>query len=181
MMRRVYLSGGLVVAVIVSPPGPVQAQEVSTMGYVAGGPETNGFSAAAGVRVDLFGTWGGYVRAALRGMTNVCESSLPPSCNYPEGETYEVALGVTYPISNGRWLWLLSAGGGVLSWQHELDPFLDLSLDGRRRLGDRVSLVAGLSGVFAPRVERERSGDDAIVRRRSVIFPNVVIGVGLRL
>jgi hypothetical protein len=69
----------------------------------------------------------------------------------------------------------------VLSWQGELDPFVDLAADLRRALGQRLSLLLGIHVVGAPNVERERHGNDPIVSRKTVSFPNVLVGLNCRI
>jgi hypothetical protein len=157
------------------------AQDVATTFYVGAGPEAVAVNVALGLRADVFGVWGGYARAALRGAANLCEESLPPRCTYPEGEAYEFAGGLTYPRRGELWLMLLSAGGGVLSWQHELDPFVDVTFDLRRSLTGPHSLMLGVSGVYAPNVERKPNGLNAIVSEKNVFFVNVTLGHSLVL
>jgi hypothetical protein len=158
---------------------PLPGQAFSTSFYVSAGPEANGFSAATGLRVELLRTWGAYARAGLRGVTNVCESSLPPTCNYPEGGTREYAMGVMRAFGGNPWHGYLGLGGGLLSWQRERDPFVDLTAEVRRTLSQRTSIVLGINAVVAPGVERERHGNDAIVPRRNVVFPNGTLGLAV--
>jgi hypothetical protein len=169
-------------AVLVLASGDLEAQALETTAYLGMGPETNGFSAALGARVDVVGVaLGGYIRAGLRGATNVCETSLPPVCSYPEGASYEFAAGLTFPAEGERWLLLMGAGGGVLSWQDGLDPFVDVTLEARRRLNGSLSLVLGVDAIYAPSVERRRNGNEAIVPKRSVFLPVVLAGIALGL
>jgi hypothetical protein len=175
------VSGWLVVAPIVLMSPALEAQEVATTVYLGGAPAPNGVTAALGARVDVFGAWGAYARAGLRGAANVCETSLPPTCDYPEGESYEFAAGLTYPAEGKGWVLLLGAGGGALSWQDGLDPFVDMSFEARRRLNGHMSLMLGLDAIYAPSVERKRNGNAAIVRERSVFFPAIMLGLSLNL
>jgi hypothetical protein len=69
----------------------------------------------------------------------------------------------------------------MLSWDGELDPLLDLTLDVRRELNDRLTGLLGVNGAFAPGVERERRGNRPIVHSKSVFFPNLIFGLALRL
>jgi hypothetical protein len=69
----------------------------------------------------------------------------------------------------------------VLSWQDELDPFVDVTVDARRALGRRMSFLMGINAVAAPGVERERRGDNPIVRRRTAVFTNIIVGLAVRI
>ena len=176
VVRRGYL-----ILVLAAPQSVLHGQNVSTTVYVGAGPETNGLSAAVGLRVEAGRTWGAYARAALREVTNVCETSLPPKCNYPKGETGEYAAGVSRIFAAGAWRAYVGVGGGVLSWQGESDTFVDLTADVRRTLGRRTSILFGIHAVRAPDVEREPRGDATIVSKRTVFFPNAILGLAFRI
>ena len=173
VLRRLCL-----LLVFPSASSPLQGQNLSTTFHLGAGPDG---SAAAGLRLEAVGAWGVYARAALRMVPNTCELSLPPHCNYPRGDTREYALGVARGVAAGSWRWFLGAGGGVLSWQDELDPFVDITVDARRALGRRMSFLMGINAVAAPGIERERQDNNPIVRRRTVIFTNVIVGLAVRI
>jgi hypothetical protein len=135
VLRRVCL-----LLVFAATSSPLQGQNLSTTFHLGAGPDG---SAAAGLRLEVVGVWGAYARAALRGVPNIWELSLPPHCNYPRGDTREYALGVARGVAAGDWRWFLGAGGGVLSWQDELDPFVDVTVDVRRALARRMSFLMG--------------------------------------
>jgi hypothetical protein len=158
------------------------AQVLSASMYLGAGPGGVALSSTAGVRLDVLTRLGVYARAALRGVANPCEDSLPPTCDYPEGTGGEYAVGLSYPILVGeRWTGRASAGGGLVSWQDELDPLVDLTLDMRRVLNERITLMLGVNSVFVPDVDRERRGERAIVPNKDVFFPNVILGLAVRL
>ena len=160
---------------------PASAQDVSMSLYTGAGPDGHGLSAAAGVRVEVAGVWGGYARAALRSVTNLCLTSIPAKCNYPEGDTHEYAAGVVRTFDMTSWRGSIGAGGGVISWQDELDPFVDLSAQLRRPILQQVSLIFGVNAILAPGVEREPQGTRTIVSNRFVFFPNAVLGLAFQV
>jgi hypothetical protein len=168
---------GFLTLALVTASSPIHAQDVSTTMYLSAGPERNGISATAGFRLEVGTVWGAYARAALRGVTNVCLTSIPPHCNYPQGDTHEYAVGLARIYEQGAWRGFVGAGGGVLSWQDELDPFIDFTADIRRAIIGRISVLIGTQAVLAPEVEREPRGNDAIVSSKSVFFPSVMLGV----
>ena len=88
-----------------------------------------------------------------------------------------MAVGLTYPVVGEHWLVLSGAGGGLLSWQDGRDPFVDVSVEARRRLNGHMSLMLGADGIYAPSVERKRNGNEAIVPKRSVFFPVIMVGL----
>jgi hypothetical protein len=160
--------------VLATASSPLDGQGLSTTFHLGAGPEP---SSAAGLRLEVVGVWGAYARAALRSVLNACDLS----CKYPSGTPREYALGVARGVAAGKWQWFLGAGGGVLSWQDELDPFVDLSVDARRALGQRLSFLVGINAVVAPGVERERRGNDPTVGRRTVRFTNLIVGLAVRV
>ena len=168
---------GCLLLALVCGSSPLHAQDVSTILYVGAGP----VSASLGVRLEVVSVWGAYARMAVSGVANICEDSLPPRCNYPEGAAREYALGMTHNFDQGTWRGFFAAGGGVLSWQNELDPFLDLTMDFRRSLTQRTSFLLGIQGVVAPGVDRGRNGSNAIVSKKTVVFVNAILGLVVRL
>jgi hypothetical protein len=172
-VRRVCL-----LLVLATASSPLHGQDLSTTFHLGAGPEP---SSAAGLRLEVVGVWGAYGRAALRSVLNACDLSLPASCKYPSGHIQEYALGVARGVAAGKWQWFLGAGGGVLSWQDGLDPFVDLNVEARRALGQRLSFLVGINAVVAPGVERERRGNDPIVGRRTVRFTNLIVGLAVRV
>lgn len=180
---RIGPVGGLIVAVIVGiQAGPLQAQDVSVTPFLSAGPDRSGFSFSAGVRLDAVERWGAYARAAARGVTNTCNDAIGRACTYPTGGAGEFAVGASYSLfSTDRWTGRAGVGGGFLAWQDEWDPFVELAADVRRMLSGRLELFFGLHGLVAPGVERERRPEEKYVTRKTVTFPNAVLGLSFRL
>lgn len=181
-LPRYLLGVGTVVAFFGGGVSATAAQEIVLTPYVGAGPERNGISAGAGVRLEIGSTWAGYGRVSIRASGNVCEGSSPPHCNYPEGPALEYGSGVMKTIApESDWNPRLGLGIGVLSWQNGYDPFFEATVEAQRQLSAAMDLVFGLHTVVAPGVERGRSGLQPIVNRTTVLFPNLVFGLRLRL
>jgi hypothetical protein len=97
-------------------------------------------------------------------------------------DPWEYALGVSRSIGGaGAWRLVAAAGGGVLSWQRESDPFIDVAADARRPLSSRAAFLVGFHAVMVPGLERQRREYDAIVEKKNLLFANAILGLSLQL
>jgi hypothetical protein len=123
---------------IASMPSALMAQSltVSPRAAVMGG---QAFAVSLGVRMDVGSSrFGVYGHAGRLGVTQTCETSLPPTCTSPSNGGIELSggarvgfpeFGVVYPV--------FSAGAGAFIWgddepyESEVGLLLDLELGAR--------------------------------------------------
>ena len=104
-------------------PTTASAQSVSVSPRVAA-MQGNTFAASLGARLDIGSPRiGAYGHVGVFGVTQTCETSLPPGCSSPSGGGTELSGGIRLAFPNlGKAYPVISVGAGALVWRDD-DPY----------------------------------------------------------